>query len=206
MMEGGWITSGTHRYWIDPCGKYREGHPEDVRQGEFDACQEAKVNMMDIRTGELSWFHDAFGLFERFIQEGGYRLYPDMITIPVAASAGSKVQITHRWVNLGWGYCPNNIPQWNWKYKPAFALLDSKGELAKVFVDSAAEPSEWIKGSPKQYSFSVDLGGIAPGTFTWAIGIVDTTKDEGTLGLEIATKKSQQTAGGWTKIKEINIF
>ncbi|MCI7177996.1 MAG: DUF4832 domain-containing protein [Candidatus Cryptobacteroides sp.] len=205
VMEGGWITGGTHRYWIDPCGKYREGHPEDVRQGEFDACQEAKVNMMDIRTGELSWFNDAFGLFERFISEGGYRLYPDVITVPSMAAAGAKVQITHRWINLGWGYCPNNIPQWNYKYKPAFALLGQDGKLAKVFVDSAAEPSEWLKGYPKQYRFSVDLDGVVPGTYIWVVGIVDTTKDEGTLGLEIATKKSQQTSAGWTKVKEINI-
>ncbi|WP_431291924.1 hypothetical protein [Pedobacter sp. P26] len=33
IMEGGWITSGTHRYWIDPSGKYREGHPERCTPG-----------------------------------------------------------------------------------------------------------------------------------------------------------------------------
>ena len=34
LMEGGWITDGTHRYWIDGSGNYREGHPVDVRTGE----------------------------------------------------------------------------------------------------------------------------------------------------------------------------
>lgn len=206
VMEGGWITTGTHRYWIDPSGKYREGHPEDVRQGEFDACAEAKVNMMDIRTGEMkSWFESAFDIFERFIQEGGYRLYPDIISVPQKASKGAKVKITHRWVNLGWGYCPNNIPQWDYKYKPAFALIDSNDKPVKVFVDTDAEPSEWIKGSPTQYKFNVTLSDVPAGKYTWAVGIVDTTKSDTAIGLEISTKKSSQTADGWTKISEINI-
>ena len=35
LMEGGWITAAHHRYWRDPSGKYREGHAEDVRRGEY---------------------------------------------------------------------------------------------------------------------------------------------------------------------------
>ena len=35
ILEGGWITAAHHRYWTDPSGAYREGHSEDVRQGEF---------------------------------------------------------------------------------------------------------------------------------------------------------------------------
>ena len=31
---------------------YRRGHPEDVRQGEFDVSAEARVNMMDFRAGK----------------------------------------------------------------------------------------------------------------------------------------------------------
>jgi len=84
LMEGGWITTGTHRYWTDPIGKYREGHPEDVRQGEFDASAEAHVNMMDFRAGGDTdvWFEKSFSLVQRFISEGGYRLYPDQIYQP----------------------------------------------------------------------------------------------------------------------------
>ena len=73
IMEGGWITGGTHRYWIDPSGEYRQGHPEDVRQGEFNASAEAHVNMMDFRIGDEtnSWFTKSFSLVKRFIAEGG---------------------------------------------------------------------------------------------------------------------------------------
>lgn len=81
-MEGGWITGKIHSFWVDP-RNYRKGHPEDVRQGEFDDSKEARVNMMDFRVGETeSWFHNTFPLVQRFISEGGYRLYPDMISLP----------------------------------------------------------------------------------------------------------------------------
>ena len=112
IMEGGWITGGTHRYWIDPSGEYRQGHPEDVRQGEFNASAEAHVNMMDFRIGDEtnSWFTKSFSLVKRFIAEGGYRLYPDRISLPVKVNTGQEIVIEHRWNNLGWGYCPTNIP------------------------------------------------------------------------------------------------
>lgn len=205
VMEGGWITSGTHRYWIDPSGDYREGHPEDVRLGEYKACAEAKVNMMDLRTGEMSWFTDAWDLTKKFIQEGGYRLYPDLVSVPKNVKLGAKASISHRWVNLGWGYCPNNIPQWNYKYKPAFALLDKDENVAALFVDKAAEPSEWLKDKPKQYSFSAVVSDVPAGEYTWAVGIVDTSKDGNPLGLEIATKSNVKTAKGWTKLAQVNV-
>ena len=84
IMEGGYIVS-SHSYWNDPAG-YRKGYPGDVRQGEYDASKEAKVNMMDFRVGAEteSWFVDAFSLVKRFISEGGYRLYPDKVSVPVS--------------------------------------------------------------------------------------------------------------------------
>lgn len=57
IMEGGWVTD-THRYWyFDDAYRYREGHPEDVRKGEFEDSMLACVNTMDFRLGETeSWF------------------------------------------------------------------------------------------------------------------------------------------------------
>ncbi len=74
IMEGGWITGGTHRYWTDPSGKYREAHPEDVRLGEYVASREAHVNMMDFRVGyeTETWFTTSFSLVQNFVSEGGY--------------------------------------------------------------------------------------------------------------------------------------
>ncbi|RAV31075.1 DUF4832 domain-containing protein [Sinomicrobium soli] len=203
IMEGGWITTGTHRYWTDSSGKYREGHPEDVRQGEFEASAEAGVNMMDFRVGEVrSWFENSFSLVQRFISEGGYRLYPDRVYLPEKISAGDRTVITHRWRNTGWGYFPNNIPQWNYKYKVAFALLDADDQVVKVFVDEKSEPSEWLKDTPSSYDFEVDVD-LDAGKYTWAVAIVDTSEDNHPA-INLAVNE-EITAKGWVKLMDLQV-
>ena len=204
IMEGGWITGGTHRYWTDSSGKYRENHPEDVRQGEFDASAEAHVNMMDLRAGyeTETWFTLCFGLLQRFISEGGYRLYPDRIYLPEQVSQGSAVTLRHRWRNMGWGYFPNNIPQWNYKYKVAFALLDSGDQVKKVVVDTDSEPSDWLKDSPVTYDLKTTVD-LPAGTYTWAVAIVDTA-DENKPAIRLAVN-DEKTAEGWTKLLDVQV-
>ncbi len=210
IMEGGWITAAHHRYWIDPSGKYRQGHSEDVRRGEFEASREAHVNMMDFRVNDetKSWFGDCFDLVKRFNAEGGYRLYPDEVTVPEKVRKGADVTVDHRWVNLGWGYCPNNIRPWNYKYKPAFALLDDNGKPVAVYVDTDAEPSEWIQGSPTDYEFTFSLDGVPAGKYTWAIGIVDTTDvNDGfpEIGIRIAVDSDVLTEDGWARLATVKV-
>ena len=206
IMEGGWITGAHHRYWRDPSGQYREGHSEDVRKGEYEASKEAHVNTMDFRINDetRSWFTQAFDLVKKFVAEGGYRLYPDKIVAPSKASSGDKVTLCHRWNNIGWGYCPNNIPQWNYRYKVAFALLDKKGKPVKVYVDKSTEPSSWLKDNPVTYMTDIRLDDIKSGTYTWAIGIVDTAK-ENRIGLDIAVPRHCLTAEGWARLSNIKI-
>jgi len=176
IMEGGWIVSGTHRYWIDSSGQYREGHPEDVRLGEFNRSAEAAVNMMDFRVGETtSWFQTSFPLVQRFNAEGGYRLYPDELSLPNAIANGATATLSHRWKNMGWGYCPNNIPQWNYKYKVAFAILDTAGVVKKLFIDENGDPSKWLKDNPITYNFTTTAINLPPGTYKWGVAIVDKT-------------------------------
>lgn len=203
IMEGGWITTGTHNYWIDPSGKYRQGHPEDVRQGEFDAASEAAVNMMDFRIGEIdSWFTKSFMLCQRFISEGGYRLYPDRVYLPESVNSGTEVTITHRWRNMGWGYFPNNIPQWNYKYKVAFALLDGNNTLKELFIDDKAEPSTWSKNNPMSYELKTKIS-VPPGDYTWAVAIVDATNDN-QPSIKLAVN-GEITTDGWLKLIDVHI-
>lgn len=206
IMEGGFIVN-QHRYWIYSEDGYREGHPEDVRKGEYEQSGESHVNMMDFRTGDecKSWFKDAFDLVGKFIQEGGYRLYPDLISVPIEASHGAKVILSHRWINLGWGYCPTNIPQWNQKYKVAFALLDRQTlSPVKTFVLEDTDLSQWLQSKPTNYSSEITLTGFPAGQYTWAVGIVDRTKDNA-IGINLSVKKDFLTDGGWVKIKEVTI-
>lgn len=203
IMEGGWIVS-SHRYWQDP-RKYRQNFCGDVRKGEMDDSEEAHVNMMDFRYKEtLSWFEDTPELVQKFIKEGGYRLYPSRISLPVKIKKTSQPKISHCWNNMGWGYCPTNIPQWNQKYKVAFALLDKKTEqVVHVFVDVATDLSKWIKGSPVEYTFLPDLSAVKKGTYVWAVGLVDSHSDN-QIGLEMAAK-GELLDSGWLKLIEVNI-
>lgn len=204
IMEGGWIVSKVHSYWIDPSKKYRKGHPEDVRLGEYEASEEAKVNMMDFRAGgeTNSWFEKSFDLVQRFITEGGYRLYPDQISLPKTIKSGAEVKITHRWKNMGWGYCPNNIPQWNYKYKVAFALLNAENKIAKIYVDKRSEPSDWLKDKPVAYDFNQTVN-LPKGKYTWAVAIVDTT-NEHKPGIKLAVD-DEITESGWLKLNDLQV-
>ena len=207
ILEGGWVKS-SHGSSITGDGYETYA---DVRQGEYDEGKGAYVNMMDFRynsnlvNGEtFSWFNDAYSLVEEFIAEGGYRLYPDRISVPESVKNGSSVSIEHRWLNLGWGYCPTNIPQWKDKYKVAFALLDKTDFTPKyIFIDDEPELCDWIKGTPSSYTFSTTINNVTTGDYIWAVGLVDETKDN-KVGIQISAK-SNITSEGWLKIKEVTI-
>lgn len=203
IMEGGWITTGTHRYWIDSSNDYREGHPEDVRQGEFDRSAEAAVNMMDFRVGEVaSWFQNSFNLVQRFNAEGGYRLYPDEVSLPNTLVTGTTANLSHRWRNMGWGYCPNNIPQWNYKYRVAFAILDAAGAVKKLFIDNVSDPSKWIKNNPVAYNLTTTAVDLTPGTYTWAVAIIDKT-NANKPGIQLAV--TGNFTNGWLKLGSLQV-
>lgn len=207
IMEGGWITGAHHRYWRDPSGQYREGHSEDVRKGEYEASAQARVNMMDFRINDevRSWFGTSMPLVRKFIKEGGYRLYPTSITVPGQVRKGSAAKITHRWENLGWGYCPTNVPQMQQRYKVAIALLDSSGTPVKISVDSATDLSKWLREAPAQYSTEVSTASLGQGTYTWAAALVDVTEGN-RPAIEMAVDQSLLTPDGWLRISDVEIY
>lgn len=204
IMEGGWITGAHHRYWRDPSGLYREGHPEDVRKGEFDASAEARVNMMDFRINDetRSWFEDAFPLVKQFVACGGYRLYPAAVEAPETARETALVYTN--WKNIGRGYCPTNIPQWNQKYKVGIALLDSADNPVKIVVEPRSDLSKWTLESDGIYTTEVSLADLPSGQYTWAVALVDTTNGN-SPSLEMAVDTSLLTADGWLKTGKINL-
>lgn len=203
ILEGGWITAAHHRYWNDPSGAYREGHSEDVRRGEFEAAEEAHVNMMDLRINDQtrSWFSHCFDLVKRFVAEGGYRLYPEWVKAP--AHASGRMTISYAWRNLGWGYCPTNIPQWNGRYTVGLALLTDSGKAEKIWASDKTDLSTWLKGKSYPYCQQVSLEGVAPGIYTLAIGLVD--RRAGLQpGLDVAVDPACKQ-GKWVKVSNISI-
>ena len=168
--------------------------------------------MMDFRVGDetRTWFEEAFTYIERFNEEGGYRLYPDRVSVPQTVKMGSDVTVTSRWLNLGWGFCPTNLQQWNQKYKVAYALLDMQTEKPVYqFVDESTDLSTWLKSSPASYTFDISMKGVAIGGYIWAVGLVDTTlQDEEGLnpvGLQVAVKKESLTEDGWVKLVNVTV-
>lgn len=147
-MYGKTLLVGESCYWgcsTDDCTpftsdtRYRMNTWRDVYKQTFQHAIEGHFNTLDLR--ELpetkGWTERANDLVEKFIIQGGYRIYPCSVSLPVRAKAKSTVLISHEWKNTGNGYLPNNIPNWNYKYKPAFALFDLQGNLVQTWVDDS---------------------------------------------------------------------
>lgn len=205
IMEGGWITGGHHRYWRDPSNRYHEHHSEDVRKGEYADASEAHVNMMDLRVGDetASWFGKSFDLVKRFIKEGGYRLYPSSATYNNKVERGGSISITVLWENMGWGYCPTNIPQWHQRYKVGYALADSDGILVKQWTDEESDLSQWLKDKPYHGQMRLSIQDIPRGNYTLLTSLVDVSKG-GKPGIEIAVKEDRMM-NGWVILGKLKI-
>ena len=206
LSEGGWVKSS---HGGSPMKQDGYADYAAVRHGEFDDAQDAHANMMDFRynsnisDGETySWFNEAFDLVKRFIREGGYHLYPTQVTMPSVVKPGSSVTLKSIWANSGWGYCPTNLPQWNQKYKVAYALMQGN-TVKKVFVDQESDLSKIVKDNNQTFSSPFDFSDVAVGNYTWAVGLVDTTKDNA-IGLDIAVAKDKKR-DGWVVLNSVTV-
>lgn len=185
--------------------KYSLKSWKDVYNLCFEHAIKYHFNTLDLRTitETKGWTSLAPELVRKFVLNGGYRLYPTYVIMPFEASSGQSVAISHSWRNTGYGYLPNNMKNWNYKYKPAFALFDTSGKLVKSWIDEDAEPSEWLSNERHNYTYKVSLAGIPSGSYKWAVAIVDKTKDN-TPGINIAIK-DKKTEDGWTFISDMSI-
>jgi hypothetical protein len=184
--------------------KYHFTTWRQVYEATFNEAIDNHFNTLDLRTviDTERWLDRATDLVERFKIEGGYRLYPPEIVVPKTLTGGN-ITIEHKWTNTGNGYLPNNMPNWNYKYKPAFALLNTAGEVVKLWIDNDAEPSTWLAGKDYAYTFEVSTAGIPAGKYRWAVAIIDKTKDN-TPGIRLAIS-GYETVNGWTILETVKI-
>ena len=209
--EGGWVQSSHEGSWQGDYATVRE-----LREGEYSDMQAACVNMMDLRyssdmmTSETwSWFNDAYDLVLKFLREGVYRLNPYVVYLPETAAAGSSVLVQSRWENRGTAYFPANLKQWEGKYKMAYALLDSgTDEPLHVFVDDKAA-LETVTNVARIFDTTIDLTDVQPGTYTWAIGIVNIQKSDASgnpvPSVEMSVAEDDLTDEGWLRLADIEI-
>lgn len=214
--EGGWIV--THGdYTSDEGGGYRT--PRDLRIGEYEQMNSAYVNMMDLRydasgtQGETwSWFNDAFDYVKKFIEEDCYRLYPDKLTIPSKIVNGNTYIIQHRWTNIGHAYCPTNIRQYKDRFKVAFAVMTTDGEIVgdNIFFAEDAYPHDWTsEGGKKSYELEITPDNIPSGPYVIAVGIVDLAlgdpeNGDYRIGIHLGAQ-GEFTEDGWLKLAKVAV-
>ena len=220
--EGGWIvTQGGY----DENGKPKNyltqySDARALREGEYEDMSSAYVNMMDLRFDESyvrgetwSWFNDAYDLVLEFLREGCYRVYPYQVTVPVKMVNGQEYTIDHGWKNRGKAYCPTNIPQYQDRFKVAFALLNTEtGEIVgdNIFFDETADPSEWTEdGGPVGYSLKVTPENVPAGYYNIGVAIIDMFAGDPATGdyrpgIQLSAQ-NETTATGWLKVKKIAV-
>ena len=164
----------------------------------------SRSNTFDLRTPfeTKTWIEKLPNKVQEFITYGGYRLYPESISVN---QTDRTLNINHYWRNFGIGVLPNNHPNWNHKYKVAFALIHPKTKTVVYnVVDPMADPGTWLKGETYGYP---DLKVTIPksvkrGNYHLAVAIIDTTT--GKPGIKLAFK-DQSISNGWTIINPIEI-
>ncbi|GHT44125.1 hypothetical protein AGMMS49965_19220 [Bacteroidia bacterium] len=176
----------------------------DCYERTFEHAFQYHFNTMDLRdTRADDWLSVAPDLVDKFIRKGGYRFHPSEITLPTELTSGQDFNIEHNWENTGNGYLPNNMPNWNYKYQTAFALLNQAGEAVKIWVDEAAEPSQWLNGQSYPYQFTINSNEVPTGVYQWAVAIVDKTKNN-TPGIKLAINE-KEIVNGWTVLMPVNV-
>jgi hypothetical protein len=177
----------------------------DVFDLTYKQAIEFHFNTLDLRESfeTKKWTELANDLVVNFRIHGGYRLYPQTVSLPVKLTAGKTAAIEHTWKNTGNGYLPNNVPNWAYKYKPAFALLNDEGETVRIWIDDEAEPSLWFAGRNFPYKLTLNTDGIAAGTYRWAVAIVDKTKNN-VPGITLAIA-DHNLVNGWTTLAPVDV-
>ena len=164
----------------------------------------SRSNTFDLRTPfeSKTWIEKLPHKVQRFISHGGYRLYPESIAVQ---QSNRNLSIDHTWKNYGVGVLPNNHPNWNNKYKVAFALLDPiSGKVAYRSIDRITNPGIWLKENMySYYDYNFDIPkSVKKGNYQLAVAIIDETT--GKSGIKLAIK-GNELLNDWSVIKKINI-
>ncbi len=180
----------------------------DVYKLTYNDAITSHANSLDLREPEQTkrWIEVVPGLVNDFILNGGYRFYPNKLSIPTQIKSGNGFEIIHEWRNTGVGICPNNNKRWYNKYRVAFALIDKKKEVIKeIFIDEQTDPSQWIKGSVNNYLFLVKFSKkLKTGNYTLGLAIIDTTNNK--PGIQLAIGNLRKLKNQWFEIGSVKVL
>lgn len=176
-----------------------------LRQTIMDA-METHANTLDMRRIDdaRTWAVSFPGLVDHFTKYGGYRLVLNSVEVPQSIQSGQPFLINQKWKNTGVGLFPNKRPNWDHKYKVAYALLDkTTGAIVSRHVVNGVEAGDWIRGPLYSYTTQLTFTGANAGMYDLGVAIVDTT-DNNKPSIQLAIQ-SPKTVGGWYKIGEMQV-
>ena len=174
------------------------------------------ANTLDLRTvADTRMWLTYPDLVQRFVREGGYRLAPVELAWPRVVESGQPLIVEHTWANFGCGVLPNLNRRWAGCYRPAFALLPAAGgqpplggqkapggQPVAKFVDTAAEPGEWLAGSAHAYRLTAALKGVPAGDYRLAAAVLNTGAS-GLPDLQLGLRVPAE--GAWYPVGPITI-
>lgn len=176
--------------------------PLTLKKGLDDALN-FHANTFDLRVPKEAkmWIEEMPDQVQRFITKGGYRFIPESITFSNKAPLGGKITVSHTWKNMGVGLLPNNHPNWDKKYKVAFALLDPKDKhiVSQTIVENS-NPGTWIRGRYYTYNDQIDIGS-GKDSLLLAVSIIDTKKNA--PGLELSVK--EKSISKWYPVGMVSV-
>lgn len=185
--------------------KYKLKTWRDVYELTYEHALRGHFNTLDLREipETTGWTTKAKDLVMDFCIKGGYRIYPTQIAYPQKVCQNDSIIIQHTWINRGNGYLPNNVKNWGYKYKPAFAFIDKGGNVIKTFVDLNAEPSIWLSNQKHSYDFKFSIDKIVPGEYILGVAMTDKNKNW-TPAINLAIDKAEMI-NGWYVVGKIDI-
>lgn len=198
-----WAGDDSDNLWFDDA-IYHFKNWKQIYEATYKDAVDYHYNTLDLRTPTETkrWISRAPELVQKFIEKGGYRLYPSLLSIPDEWTMNQSVTIGHQWKNLATGIFPNENTRWNGKYKIAFALMDKNGKIEEIFVDTKANPAELLIGKEVDYKFKVKVKNVQPGHYMLSVAIVDQSKNN-EASIQLATLEKK--VGNWVVISNVTV-
>ncbi|WP_062105847.1 DUF4832 domain-containing protein [Bacillus niameyensis] len=177
----------------------------DMMKAVIKDAEELHANTLDLRYPQDAtlWIKESPELVRYFALRCGYRLIPVSVDYPLTIEENTPFFIKHMWKNEGFGVLPNHIRNWNWKYKPSFALLD-KGTGNPVFqIVDTAEPSHWVGNQIYEYETEILFDRVPSGEYDLAVAIVN-RENESKPEIRLAIK-NERTSEGWNILGSVSV-
>ena len=162
------------------------------------------ANYLDMRTVNETkrYLGEAVDAADRFLQYGGYRIYPPRIE--VSTKNDKRLIITHTWANEGVGVLPNNNRNLRNKYKVSFALFNEKNEIVSQWQSDKIDVSKLVDGGNIVATDSYELTSVPAGSYKLATGIINTLEND-SKDIAMAIQNPEKLKDEWVFVSTIAI-